>query len=206
MEPTSGQERPPPSQLKLTAGTLSGFAFSSWDSGNFSSTTANPTCLTGSNSTQNTHVNYTANAANTAPTISNIADQTINEDSNTGALAFTVGDGQTAAASLTLSGSSSNTTLVPNANIVFGGSGASRTVTVTPVANLHGTSTITVTVSDGSLSTSDTFLLTVLSVNDAPAGTNNTVTTNEDTDLHLHDRRLRLHATPTIPRPTPWRA
>ena len=67
--------------LKLTAGTLSGFAFSSWDSGNFSSTTANPTCLTGANSTQNTHVNYTANAANTAPTISNIADQTINEDS-----------------------------------------------------------------------------------------------------------------------------
>ena len=65
---------------------------------------------------------------------------------------------------------------------MFGGSGASRTVTVTPAANLHGTSTITVTVSDGTLSTSDTFLLTVLSVNDAPAGTNNTVTTNEDTD------------------------
>ena len=33
-----------------------------------------------------------------------------------------------------MSGSSSNTTLVPNGNIVFGGSGANRTVTVTPAA------------------------------------------------------------------------
>jgi formylglycine-generating enzyme required for sulfatase activity len=96
-----------------------------------------------------------------APTISDIAAQTITEGNNTGAIAFTIGDAQTAAGSLTLSGSSSNTTLVPNANIVFGGSGANRTVTVTPASNQSGTATITVTVSDGSLSTSDTFMLTV---------------------------------------------
>ena len=93
----------------------------------------------------------TVNAVNDAPTITAIADQTINEDTATGALAFTVGDAETAAASLTVSGSSSNPTLVPNANIVFGGSGANRTVTVTPAANQTGTATITVTVSDGSL-------------------------------------------------------
>ena len=52
---------------------------------------------------------------------------------------------------------------MPNANIVFGGSGASRTVTVTPAANQNGTATITVTVSDGALTASDTFLLTVIS-------------------------------------------
>ena len=86
---------------------------------------------------------------NTAPTISDIANQTINEDTNTGALAFTIGDAETAAASLTLAGVSSNTTLVPAANIVFGGSGANRTVTATPAANQNGTATITVTVSDG---------------------------------------------------------
>lgn len=102
-----------------------------------------------------------ADDGNTAPTISDIADQTITEGGNTGALAFTIGDAQTAAGSLTLSGSSSNTTLVPNANIVFGGSGASRTVTVTPASSQTGTATITVTVNDGSLSASDTFLLTV---------------------------------------------
>jgi hypothetical protein len=102
---------------------------------------------------------------NSAPTISDIAAQTINQGSNTSALAFTVGDTQTAASSLTLSGSSSNTTLIPNANIVFGGSGANRTVTVTPASGLSGSTTITVTVSDGSLSSSDTFVLTV---NSAP--------------------------------------
>ena len=67
-----------------------------------------------------------------------------------------------------MSGSSSNTTLVPNGNIVFGGSGANRTVTVTPAANQSGTATITVTVSDGALTASDTFVLTVTPVNDAP--------------------------------------
>src|SRR2546428_398398 len=100
-------------------------------------------------------------ASNTAPTITSIANQTINEDTATGALSFTVGDAETAPGSLTVSGSSSNTTLVPNANIVFGGSGANRTVTVTPAANGNGTATITVTVSDGQLSTSTAFQLTV---------------------------------------------
>jgi formylglycine-generating enzyme required for sulfatase activity len=102
-----------------------------------------------------------ADDGNSAPTISDIAAQTITEGNNTGALAFTVGDAQTAVGSLIVSGSSSNTTLVPNANIVFGGSGANRTVTVTPASSQTGTATITVTVSDGSLSLSDTFLLTV---------------------------------------------
>jgi len=114
--------------------------------------------------------------ANTAPTISNIAAVTINEGAGTGTIAFTVGDSQTAVGSLVVSGTSSNATLVPNANIVFGGSGASRTVTVTPVANRSGAATITVTVSDGSLSTSDTFVLTVNSVNDAPTGASATRT------------------------------
>ncbi|MBK8724464.1 MAG: tandem-95 repeat protein [Holophagaceae bacterium] len=115
----------------------------------------------------------TVNAGNAAPTISNVADQTINEDANTGALAITVGDAETPVASLTMSGSSSNTTLVPNANIVFGGSGASRTVTVTPAANQFGTSTITLTVTDGNGGTAtDTFLLTVTSVNDNPTISN----------------------------------
>ncbi len=112
-------------------------------------------------------VNVTA--VNDAPTITAISDQTINEDNNTGALNFTVGDVETAAASLTLSKASTNTTLVPLANIVFGGSGASRTVTVTPAANQNGTATITVTVSDGTTTTNSAFLLTVIAVNDPPA-------------------------------------
>jgi len=108
------------------------------------------------------------NPVNDAPTISNLTDQTINQDTNTGALAFTVGDIETAAGSLTVSASSSNPALVPNANIVFGGSGANRTVTVTPAAGQTGTATITVTVSDGVLTASDTFVLTVNPVGGSP--------------------------------------
>jgi hypothetical protein len=101
-------------------------------------------------------------AANTNPTISDITDQTITQDTSTGALTFTVGDAETDAASLNVSGTSDNQTLVPDTNITFGGSGASRTVTVAPAAGQTGTATITVTVDDGQGGTaSDTFLLTV---------------------------------------------
>ena len=115
-----------------------------------------------------TSFNVTVTASNTAPTISNIADRSTLEDTATGAVAFTVGDGETAAGSLTLSGASSNQSVVANGGIAFGGSGANRTVSVAPVANANGTATITVTVSDGSLTASDTFVLTVTAVNDPP--------------------------------------
>jgi uncharacterized protein len=104
------------------------------------------------------------------PTISDITNQVIDEDSATAALPFTIGDVETAAASLTVSASSSDQTLVPDANIVIGGTGANRTITVTPAANRNGgPAIITVTVRDGLLSTtSDTFAVTVTAVNDDP--------------------------------------
>jgi uncharacterized delta-60 repeat protein len=123
----------------------------------------------------------TGTGLNNAPTINDIANQTINEDENTGALSFAIGDVETAAASLAVSGSSSNTTLVPNGNIVFSGSGTSRSVVVTPAANQFGSATITVTVGDGTDSVSDTFVLTVNSVNDVPRiGNLNNRTISED--------------------------
>jgi hypothetical protein len=123
----------------------------------------------GQGGTDTITVNVTIQSVNDVPTISVLGDQTIAEDGNTGALAFTIGDVETPAASLTLGKNSSNTTLVPLANIVIGGSGAARTVTVTPTANESGTATITVTVTDGAGgSAAATFLLTVTAVNDAP--------------------------------------
>jgi uncharacterized repeat protein (TIGR01451 family) len=97
---------------------------------------------------------------NNSPTITSIADVSIPRNSNTGPLPFTVGDVETPAGSLTLSGTSSNTTIVPNGNIVFGGAGANRTVTVTPAANQIGIVDIIVTVSDGTCIKQDTFKLT----------------------------------------------
>jgi hypothetical protein len=100
---------------------------------------------------------------NTAPTISDIADQTIFSSAPTSALAFTVSDPETPVTSLTVSGTSSNQTLIPNSNIVFGGADTNRTVTITPAANQIGSATITVTVTDsGGASTSVSFALTVL--------------------------------------------
>src|SRR5262245_49446887 len=107
-------------------------------------------------------------AANSPPTISDISDQTINEDGFTNNIPFTVGDLETPAGSLTLSGSSDNPSLVPTSAIVFGGSGAARTVRVIPPFNQFGTATVTISVSDGTDTTSDTFLLTVNSINDVP--------------------------------------
>ncbi len=103
----------------------------------------------------------TVSAGNTPPTISNIADVSIAAGSNTGAIAFTVNDTQTPAASLTLQGTSTNTALVSASGIVFGGSGTARTVTVTPNAGQTGQAVIRVTVSDGQLTAFDEFVLTV---------------------------------------------
>jgi hypothetical protein len=105
----------------------------------------------------------TAGISNTPPTISDIPNHTLAANNNTGPIAFTISDAQTPATNLTLAAASSNTNLVPVANVVFGGGGSNRTVTVTPVVNGAGTATITVTVSDGSLNAADSLVLTVVS-------------------------------------------
>src|SRR5262249_8225923 len=110
----------------------------------------------------------TVNPVNDVPTISDVADQRTQYQTATGAIAVTVGDVETAAGSLNLTGASSNTRLGPNANIVFGGSGANRTVTVTPANGQSGTATITLTVSDGTDTAQDTFVLTVSHVTVTP--------------------------------------
>jgi uncharacterized repeat protein (TIGR01451 family) len=105
---------------------------------------------------------------NAFPTISVITNQVTDEDTTTSPIPFVIGDAETPAASLTLSGISSNTNLVANSNIVFGGTATNRTVTLTPSANQFGTTTISITVSDGAASAVSTFTLTVNSINDPP--------------------------------------
>ncbi|MBK7951380.1 MAG: PQQ-dependent sugar dehydrogenase [Deltaproteobacteria bacterium] len=110
----------------------------------------------------------TVTASNAPPTISDITDWITAEDTSTGAISFTVGDNETAATSLTVTATSSAQTVVATSGLVLGGTGANRTLTVTPVANASGTSTITVSVSDGASITSDAFVVTVVAVNDLP--------------------------------------
>lgn len=140
--------------------------------------------------TSTANITVTVNAVNDTPTIVATVDQTINEDTNTGAITFTIDDVDNTAASLTVTRASSNTTVIPLANVVLGGSGASRTVTVTPAANkntwnkttlVNNPVTITITVKDTSNATViDTFLVTVLKVNDAPVAVNDSITIPED--------------------------
>src|SRR5262249_13201603 len=94
--------------------------------------------------------------------------QTTPEDTAVGPIGFTVGDAESAPSSLTLSGSSSNPTLVPTSGIAFGGSGANRTVTVTPAPDKNGAATITGTASDGALTDTRSLALRVNAVNDPP--------------------------------------
>ncbi len=123
----------------------------------------------GQNNTIVRSFTVTVSALNDTPTISDVPNQVVNESTPTATLPVTIGDVETSASSLTLSGTSSNPTLVPAGNIVFGGSGANRTVRVTPAATQYGSAVITITVSDaGSASASDTFTLTVTPVNQAP--------------------------------------
>lgn len=115
---------------------------------------------------------FALEAYGVAPTISNVTDKTTLESTVTAAISFTVGDVETAAGDLVVTATSSDQTLLPPGGIVLGGSGASRTVTLTPASGLSGTTTVTLTVTDEELLTAtDTFVLTVAPVYTLPAET-----------------------------------
>jgi hypothetical protein len=117
------------------------------------------------------------------PSIEDIPDKTTNEDTALPTFNFAVSDG--GVSGFTVTATSNNQTLVPNGNITLGGAGSTRTLSITPAANQFGTAAISVTVSGtiGStqVSMTDTFTLTVNSVNDAPTlDAISNLTINED--------------------------
>ncbi len=79
---------------------------------------------------------------------------------------FNVGDNQQPAGSLVLSATSSNPAVITNANIVFGGAGASRNVTLTPNPGAVGSSTITITINDLQPTNNDSTFSFVLTLED----------------------------------------
>lgn len=99
-----------------------------------------------------------------APSISPIPDQSIAANASTGPIGFTVADVETPAQNLIVTATSDNTALIPNnpANLVLGGTGSDRTITVIPSAGQQGVANILVLVTDGdSLSTSESFQVVV---------------------------------------------
>lgn len=99
---------------------------------------------------------------NNPPTLSDFSDQTLPVNQSTGPITFTIGDVETPVASLTVEGTSSNQTLIPDSAIQIAGTGATRTVTITPAAGLMGSAVITITVGDGTDTVSKTFTVTVI--------------------------------------------
>ncbi len=118
---------------------------------------------------------------NDAPSFAMGADQTVNEDSGVRtvanwATAISAGPGETETLSFTVTN---------NNNSLFSAQPAissTGTLTFTPAANANGTATVSVILSDGSLiSSTETFTITVNSVNDAPGYTSGSnVTVLED--------------------------
>ncbi|HET6975746.1 MAG TPA: choice-of-anchor Q domain-containing protein [Pyrinomonadaceae bacterium] len=99
-------------------------------------------------------------------TLEDISNRITNEDNP---LTVTFGVGDTGPAVTSVTASSNNQALVPNAVLVVSGTGATRSLQITPQPNQSGLATITVTVNlSGGGTLTDTFTLTVLPVNDRP--------------------------------------
>lgn len=96
------------------------------------------------------------------PMVENISDKTTWEDDP---ITFTIHVGDDDLGIDSVTGTSSNQTLVPDGNIAISGGGSTRTVTITPAPDQHGTAVISVTALDnhGGVNqvVTDTFILTV---------------------------------------------
>jgi hypothetical protein len=98
---------------------------------------------------------------NAAPTISTVADQSANQDTVVGPLTFTISDAETAAEALTVIVSANAANVIPPDGIVLAGTGATRTLTVTPFEAATGMTSISVLVRDAQgLSATSTFRVT----------------------------------------------
>jgi VCBS repeat-containing protein len=95
-------------------------------------------------------VMITLTATNDSPTVTVAAGGTCGKDDHSGTFKLTVADVDSSAGDLTLSvARSSDPALVPTSNVVFSGSGTTRTMSVSTVDGRSGTATLTVKVTDG---------------------------------------------------------
>ena len=105
--------------------------------------------------------------SNTVPGISSVPDQVMPANTNSGPIPFVIGDAGYAANLLTLGAMSSDPSLVPVTNLVFGGSLSNRTITVTPLAGNTGTTLLTLIVTNpAGLTAGSQFTLTVTNAAD----------------------------------------
>jgi trimeric autotransporter adhesin len=99
------------------------------------------------------------------PTITNINDLSIKSDAVNTNISYSVTDvDSTLNCNTAITVSSSNTGVLPNADISKSGTAPNCVITINPSLNVAGTSTVTVSVSDGVLSANDTFNVSIVNV------------------------------------------
>jgi hypothetical protein len=110
--------------------------------------------------------------ANTPPSISTVSNQTIRVNQSTAVLPITITDAEDAPNSLILAKASSDSSVINESDIVFGGTGNNRTVKVTG-GSQTGSATVTLSVIDtGGRSNTTSFTVLVLPLNTAPVISN----------------------------------
>ncbi|MDN3578370.1 M9 family metallopeptidase [Chitinimonas viridis] len=108
--------------------------------------------------------------SNTAPQLNGLRDVSSNVGQAIPALSFIVADKETASGELKVTAVASDSSLIPASGLILGGSNGQRTLTINPAAGKSGEATVTVTVSDGKLSSQSSFKVKIVAVagNTAP--------------------------------------
>jgi hypothetical protein len=112
---------------------------------------------------------------NTAPTILGLQDVNLNEDTAV-AVEFQVSDTESSVSDLTITVTSDNELLLPTDQLIVGSTENGYSLPIQPLLNQYGSANITISASDGLLSTTKTFTITVNQVNDNPTLTLENVT------------------------------
>ena len=117
--------------------------------------------------------------ANGSLTVSDIPDQSINS-SVMSVVPFTVSEIENPASSISVSAASSDQSVLANSSLVLSGRGTDRLLTITPNPSQSGVTTVSLIATDGTMTTTNSFQLTLTlfhAINDMAGGPINTNTT-----------------------------
>jgi hypothetical protein len=148
----------------------------------------------GSNADLGAIENVLGSPSNAPPVIDPVGNITVNEDEVTEITLTGIGDGDYfSVQNITISASSDNLSLMPDPIVNYVNGQNTAILTLSPLADLSGTLTITVvlqddggTINGGIDQTIISFLVTILPVNDAPMAINDIASTDEDTQILIN--------------------
>jgi VCBS repeat-containing protein len=112
---------------------------------------------------------FNVTVLNEAPTLDSINPVNVLENAGQQTVTLTgISSGSAGNEALTVTATSNNTALIPNPTVNYTSPNDTGTISFTPAADVSGTATITVTVSDASGTATQSFAVNVTAVNQAP--------------------------------------